>query len=679
MTHRSRVLAVVLATLCMAFMCEPDPAPPATDPPADPMDPPTPPGTLPPRPTEPFAGDMGCRPWGVQPVWIDAQLPIPLSWCSRNMQVFLPFAVYNTVAAGDGYVGELGRGWSLSIDQSLVVRGDSVSVRRGDLTERRFQRVGDHFVPEPYLFAALLLEDPDPAVEGDEVYTFVDLETGDRFVFSKGAASWPAYRLHHTVDRHGVEVSYRRDGDGHLLTITDTTLHPDATPWYTIGWAGARVSDITDAAGLTTTYDYDGAGNLERVTLPLGAGEHVLRYGSPGMLTSRTMPGFETTPITYELDGQGRLVIVRGPGPEDRWEVTDDAFLDIGERFGLEGGSGVRYRVELAHIAHGIYASRIDAAGVRREVVRNDEGYLVRQIDPTTGRSTRYEPDDARRPGSTTIVRHPDNDDGEAGGIEEITWGDYYAPVVINRSPGPTTHLRYEGVGEGCGEAFPPWALGLACAIETGAQSVRMRHRTDAQGTDDERRLTIYEHAHEHVADFALIRDAWGRLVETRYATGGRDVYTRDARGFVTRRAYTVEQGGEMATSWSRVEVSYPNEMGEVSRAELTDASGAVIAGSAVYRDAMGRIDRREMLGAGGAVVSAVRYEDRSAAGFAQREVQDVITDGETRTGFVFHELDEYGRTRHSESFVPDHDWGDDEHEGVRGHRLMGGRASYGE
>src|SRR5690606_15291115 len=127
-TQRWRAWVSGLALLSLAPICDSDDGdgsntPPPMVGPTSPLIPPDLlPGGVPPPPTPapqaPYTGQMGCRTVGAQGAWLNASLPILLSACSRNMQVQVPFGVWNSRSTAPLAFGS---GFNLAFEQTLEV------------------------------------------------------------------------------------------------------------------------------------------------------------------------------------------------------------------------------------------------------------------------------------------------------------------------------------------------------------------------------------------------------------------------------------------------------------------------------------------------------------------------------------------------------------------------------
>lgn len=684
--HVIRVCVVACGVASMGPLCVPAGGPPPTGAAATPGAPggpapgapAVPPDPPPPVTWRPFTGDLGCRAAGRQPRWLNAGLPIPLSACNRNYQIAIPFGTWNSVAAvGRDAEGPFGAGWSLEFETTLDRDDEGVIVRSGDRSELHFSHDGEGWAPEPYLRAALEHD------EASDTFLLIDFSSRQRQTFVRHPSVARRWLLDRTIDAHGVVVRMVRDAAGRLVRVTDSIVERAASApyWYEIDWTGDRVSAVRDASGRIWRYGYDGAGNVVSVTLPGRTGAWTIGYAG-ALVRTLSLPRLSRS-YAFSFDGEGRLIRAEGPDGS-RWEVTSDATLDFSGEFELVDFTGHAFRARFEALPRGQYLSYQYTAGRVARFERNADGYATRELDGD-GRALVFMPDDARRPGTTTVVEHPMSAAVDGAFVEEVTWGDYFNPVVQNRTPGRLTRIRYAGVDD-CGYEPPAWAFLTACVVESADARLTVRATTERAGTPGERRIVSYEHEGGALHDRAVVRDAFGRTIEGRQANGSSFRRTYDARGFVIREDRFVRQGGGEPTTFGTTRETDRDAMGRPLGTRTGPYGDGPLAGREHWetreeRDEDGFVDVRSQLHSG-RIFEEVRFEDRHETGVARLE-RRVATVGATRaTGVVERELDEFGRVVQQRALVPDVDDPPEEHTeayGERGHLLIGGRITYRE
>jgi RHS repeat-associated protein len=96
------------------------------------------------------------------------------------------------------------------------------------------------------------------------------------------------------TDRNGLTTTFAYNGSGQLSTITD----PE-TQVVNIGYTGGRATSITDPAGRGTQLAYDGAGRLTQVTDPASNAYKYAYDGTSNRLNSVTDPDLNVTAFGY--------------------------------------------------------------------------------------------------------------------------------------------------------------------------------------------------------------------------------------------------------------------------------------------------------------------------------------------------------------------------------------------
>ncbi|WP_147572881.1 DUF6531 domain-containing protein [Cellulomonas massiliensis] len=242
--------------------------------------------------------------------------------------------------------GPLGRGWTSSFSDSLVVeRGVAVTWRSSHGASTVFPFRSGTTWKDPFASAATLQENADG--------TFV-VSTEDRWALTFSSTG----ALRSMVDRDGRAITLSRDAGGRVATVA--------------------------SAGRSLVYAYDAAGMLASVTAT-GTGGATARTSytySGGRLTGVRSPG--GVEVAYTYDASGRLASVRN---------TAAATPQVSVEYGSGGRvvaqrDGNGHRTTWAWDPATTTSTMTDArGGVWKDVYAR--GWLVRQVDPT-GVTTRY-------------------------------------------------------------------------------------------------------------------------------------------------------------------------------------------------------------------------------------------------------------------------------------------------
>lgn len=256
--------------------------------------------------------------------------------------------------------------------------------------------------------------------------------------------------------------------------------------------AGNRLTSVTSAAGATTTYAYDHAGRLSSETDPDG-GVTAYGYDALGRLTSTTDPMGGVW--GQEWDALWRIVATRDPlGARTSYAYdAEDNLVSVTDPL----GASTRLTLDAAHRVTavtdplgGVWSTRLDAAG-----------RPLAQLDPA-GAETAYTYDEA---GRLTSVVDPD------GVTERYTWDAAGSLLSVEDASGAATTLGYDGLG-------------------------RLTDVTDALGAtwtqewNDAGLVVAVVDPLERATTFAY--DAIGQLLELTDRTGATTSYTYDADGF---------------------------------------------------------------------------------------------------------------------------------------------------
>ena len=139
-----------------------------------------------------------------------------------------------------------------------------------------------------------------------------------------------------TTDGEGVTTTYSYDGDGNLTSVSTPLVESSPavsrTVTYIYGDAGhpGDVTAVTDARGKTTAVGYDADGNVDSVTDPLG-NETATFHDGRGLVVMVTSPRGTATPLipldfttAYTRDPSGRVLTVTDPTGAVTSNVYDD-------------------------------------------------------------------------------------------------------------------------------------------------------------------------------------------------------------------------------------------------------------------------------------------------------------------------------------------------------------------
>lgn len=359
------------------------------------------------------------------------------------------------------------------------------------------------------------------------------------------------YNVTAYTDRRGNVWTYAYDDRGNLLTETDPLGYVNH---YTYN-AANDLTSTTDPGGpggapRTTTFAYDGEGNLVRVERPDGTTIQ-MAYDTYGHLRTYTDPNAHNTIYTY--DAQGNLV-----------EVIDP----------------LGYQTQYAYDAVGRQVRMTDANGhvARFEYDGNDN--ITRVIDPR-GRATTFDYDGndnltrmTDRRGGVTAYDYDENlklvakTDPE-GHITTYAYDAMYNRVRMTDPRGNATQYRYDGLyrlietedAQGGVTRFEydannnvtraTDALGFSTRFEYDMQNRLVRQIDSLGGVtrfeyDAVDRLTrlvnprgaATQHTYDLLDRLTRMRDALGGEWTTEYDAAGNVVRTADASHHVTTMRY---------------------------------------------------------------------------------------------------------------------------------------------
>ncbi|KPV41487.1 hypothetical protein AN478_02655 [Thiohalorhabdus denitrificans] len=353
-------------------------------------------------------------------------------------------------------------------------------------------------------------------------------------------------------------TTYRYDAAGRLSRVTNAAGH--TTEIVERDGLG-RPTLIRDPNGLETAMAYDGRGRL--VERSVGGETTALEYDDAGNLVRVTEPGGATLEYTY--DAAGRVTALRD-GEGNRIEYTLDAAGNrTEERIYDDTGSLARIHKRAfdalsrtlksigargqttrhAYDANGNRTRTTDPLGRVHRNAYDALNRLLEQTDPLGG-ETRYDHDDQDR---VTAVTDPN---GNTTTYEYNAFGDR----VERTSPDTgTTTYEYDAAGN--------------LVAETDAKGQTTTHTYDAL---NRRTRTAFADGSEIVYTYDSAENGIGRLAEVEDPSG-RTEYQYDAHGRGTRRTQTIATGNG-STQALTTRYAY-NRAGQL--AELTYPSGMTV------------------------------------------------------------------------------------------------------
>lgn len=285
------------------------------------------------------------------------------------------------------------------------------------------------------------------------------------------------------TDREGNTTSYEYDGDGNISRIiyadgtdeafeynrdrkiTEQTDRNGNTSYYTYDPRGNMLSS-TDARGNTTVYDYDSFGNMISRTDALGH-TMTMTYDTSGNCTSITDALGNVS--TYEYNEQGLLALATEPNGK----TTSYQYSEAGKLLSVTNADGSVQTYEV-----------------------NGNGFNTSESD-WMGNVTRYTYDVQSNVTSIT---------GPLGNTTQYTYDDRGNQITETDANGNTTIYAYDAAG-------------------------RMISMTDAAGN-----TWIYDYNNEN--QLVTITDPAGGTISTRYDEVGRISSEKDAEGNTTSYTY---------------------------------------------------------------------------------------------------------------------------------------------
>jgi RHS repeat-associated protein len=494
--------------------------------------------------------------------------------------VGVPLVATRTYNSADTAVGWLGKGWSFGYQVTLTESGDGSTVvfRAGDGQRVSYGRQPDG----SYLGAPGATADLHRNAEGSwQLTTRGQL----RHTFN------PSGRLLSVLDRNGQGVRFGYDADSRLTTASNGTRSlrfthngtgdritgielPDGRT-VGFGYTDGLLTSVTDPAGATTTYGYDGQGRLTTVTSPTGTrvlrnaynpatgrvsdqwdgldhhtgfgwdpgtqtatmtdprgGQWVDRYQG-NVLLARTTPAGATT--TFEYDA--RLQLIASDSPRGFRSVF--GYNQAGDLTSFSGPAGsVHTGYDTGHNA----THSVNGRGVRVDYRYDQRGNLIGvdrpdPADPDATVSTGYGYDPR---GLLTEVTDPR---GKTTSYTHDADGD----LVSVRSPGGSvTTLGHDQAGRLTMSVDPR-------GNQPGQEPADYTTRLSYTGTDQPATLTgplghttRWSYRPDGLPD--TVTDAKDRVTTYRYDDAGRLLSVQGPDPMVPATRYSYDANGNLAT-----------------------------------------------------------------------------------------------------------------------------------
>ena len=345
---------------------------------------------------------------------------------------------------------------------------------------------------------------------------------GGSYQFSIDPVGWSASTVSASP---GGSTSYSFNRYGNPTSISD----PAGTTSMTWSEADVLMLSRTDGRGVTTTYEYDSAGNVTRETVGGRSTSYTyeIQAGEPfrkSILTSKVDRNGDR--YGYALDGRGNVVTEELPIGN-----IQHSYAGNGDRLSSTDPNGKTSRFE--YDAMGNLVAVSNSLGIRLETPRDARGRVTQQVDGN-GNATRFTYDGQDNLTSQTNAlggtRHSSYD-AIGNKIEEVdeggrttTWTyKVHLPLSIALSgpqgPGGTRSFDYDNAGNKIRET--DWNGRITTYGYDGAH--RLTTRTEPLG-----KTTTY--AYDAVGNL-LTETTLGRTTSHAYDALSRRTHTTDAEG----------------------------------------------------------------------------------------------------------------------------------------------------
>ncbi len=427
---------------------------------------------------------------------LDFALPAPL-----------PLVWQRTYSSSLHRVGWLGQGWALPISDSLQLSADEVVVL--DAFDRgitfSLPRVGESiYSPSEQITLART---------GDTTFELVDnngLRTQFAVLYDDSVARLTGWQ--DANDNH-IRITY--DARRLPARIDDSAGHSLALEFGRVA-GGMRLLGVTlmpaepDAGAHTlVSYDYDGAGNLQRVrnrggdvVRQFAYRDHIMvEHGQPDGLVSR---------YEYDVEAPDGKVLRNWTNTGQWWAFR---YVDKETVVTDQLGRTQHYRFD----ARGRLVAQVDAMGGVTTHQLDERGNLLQLTDPA-GRTVRYRYDERSR-----IVRVERG--GRGTGI--VYDARFDKPALITDALGATTMLRYDAQGN--------------LTSVTNALGQRTEYRYDDRGLPVkviDARGGVKQLAYNRAGQLVRYTDCSGSTSAFAYDDQGRLVRASDPNGNASTYAY---------------------------------------------------------------------------------------------------------------------------------------------
>jgi YD repeat-containing protein len=418
----------------------------------------------------------------------------------------------------------------------------------------------------------------------------------------------PSFRLPTQIVTPGLTTSFAYDGNGNLLSRTETDTTTTNWPYSTNGqvrtWTYAWGSNFlpvsaTDPRGDTTQFGYDASGTLTSITNALDQvtqiTEHTggglpltvvdpngvvtnLAYDARQRLTSRTVStaaGPLTT--TYSYDHAGNLTQVTLPDGSALANTYDAAhrLVATADRFGQQiqyalDALSDRTQTNLLNSAGTVdrhHSATFDALGRMLEGIGGVGQITGFAYDSNGNRTTIADPLGRVRSQAFDALDHLTHITDPAGGTTSIAYDAHDHPISVTDPNGNATQYVYDGFGDVMASISPDAGTTVFYYDATG----NLVQRVDARGA---------------VTNFAY--DALNRLLSRTYPGGSGEntsfTYDEPGAGFGVGRLTTVIDNGGHAGG---LKLSYDERGNLVSAVR---SAGAVTLAIAYAYDAASRV-----------------------------------------------------------------------------------------
>jgi RHS repeat-associated protein len=187
-------------------------------------------------------------------------------------------------------------------------------------------------------------------------------------------------------------TTYEYDGSGNLIALTDPNKH---TTKYTYNAAGDRTSE-TNADGNETKWEYNATHDVISTTTPKGETTTIKRdsHGNPEVI-ERPAPGAKTQITKYKYDSLGDLESVTDP-LERKWSYEYDSKGDRGAEIDPEGDKRTwaysEDSQETSTVSPRGNVKGAEASKYTTKIERDLQGRVLSVTDPL-GHVTKYEYD----------------------------------------------------------------------------------------------------------------------------------------------------------------------------------------------------------------------------------------------------------------------------------------------